>query len=116
MQAPTQPKYDGSDGARIDLTVARQWAQNYRSTFPNDIRSYYFGRDILDQILLQPGCTGIRIYFAINAQNERTLLIAGVDSSGDTMLPVSPVVMPGENSILDFIFPCPPFCPPGADL
>ncbi len=116
MAAPSQPNYDGSDGGRIDLTTARQWAQNYRSAYPNDIRSYSFGRDILDQILSQPGCTGIRVYMAVTPQNERTLLIAGVNSKGETMLPSSPTVVPGENSILEFSFPCPPYCPPGADL
>lgn len=116
MASTTNPLYDGTDGGRIDLSIARVWAQNYRNANPNGVRSHYFGRDVLDQILAQPGCKGIRITHALNDKQERQLLIVGVDAQGNSMLPVSATIMPGENSILDFSFPCPPFCPPGSDL
>lgn len=116
MASTTSPRYDGTDGGRIDLTTARQWAQNYRTANPDQIRSHYFGRDVLDQILAQPGCIGIRAYYALTDKKEKELLIVGVDSNGNSMLPASPVIMPGENSIMDASFPCPPFCPPGTDL
>lgn len=116
MATATPPKYDGSDGGRIDLTTARQWAQNYRNANPNDIRSHYFGRDVLDQILAQPGCVGIRAYYALNDKNEKEILVLGVDRVGNSMLPANPAITPGDNSIMDVSFPCPPFCPPGTDL
>lgn len=110
------PKYNGSDGDRIDLVTARKWAQNYRNADPTGIRSHYFGRDVLDQILMQPGCTGIRVYYALDDNNERKLLIAGVDNKGNSLLPAYPVITPGDFSILEFSLPCPPFCPPANDL
>lgn len=110
------PTFNGSDGGRIDLATARQWAQNHRTANPTALRSHYFGRDVLDQILAQPGCTGIRVYYTLNDKQEKQLLIAGVDSKGNTQLPASPAITPGENSIMDFSFPCPPVCPPGSDL
>ena len=112
----SNPSYNGSDGDRIDLVKARQWAQNHRNADPNGIRSHYFGRDLLDQILIQPGCTGIRVYYALDDKNQKQLLIAGVDSQGKTQLPAHPVITPGDFSIMDFSFPCPPNCPPGNDL
>lgn len=116
MASTTPPRYDGSDGGRLDLTMARQWAQNFRNANPNDVRSHYFGRDILDKILAQPGCIGIRAYYALTDNKEKELLIVGVDQQGNSMLPSSAVIQPGENSIMDVSFPCPPFCPPGTDL
>jgi hypothetical protein len=112
----TQPIYDGSDGSRIDLSTARQWAQNYRTANPNDTESHYFGRNVLDQILAQPGCTGIRIYYAMNDKKEKELLILGVDNKGDNMLPSFSGLAPGDMSIMDNSWPCPPYCPPGGNL
>ncbi len=112
----TTPSYNGSDGGRIDLPTARQWAQNHRTTNPSGLRSHYFGRDILDQILRQPGCTGVRVYYALNDKQEKVLLIVGTDAKGNPQLPASPGTAPGDNAILDFSWPCPPFCPPGTDL
>jgi len=110
------PTYNGSDGGRIDLVKAREWAQNHRNTNPAALRSHYFGREILDQILQQRGCTGIRLFYALDDKQARQLLIAGVDAQGNTQLPASPGITPGDFSILDFSFPCPPVCPPGSDL
>jgi hypothetical protein len=114
--ASTSPRYDGSDSERIDLSTARQWAESYRKANPGQVRSHYFGRNVLDQILAQPGCTGVRVYYALNANNEKELLVVGVDNQGNSMLPASPVIVPGDFAIMDYSFPCPPFCPPGADL
>ncbi len=118
MAIPTNPNYDGTDGGRIDLTTARQWAKNFRDAHPNpaEVRSHYYGRDTLDSILAQKGCTGIRVYYAINGNKEKELLVVGVDNQGNNMLPASDVVLPGDISIMDNSYPCPPFCPPGGDL
>ncbi len=118
MAQPTNPTYNGSDGGRIDLTTARQWVKNFRDANPaaGEVRSHYFGSDILNQILAQPGCTGIRVYYAIDNNKEKQLLIIGVDNNGANMLPASSGLVPGDISIMDNSFPCPPFCPPGGDL
>lgn len=116
MAAPAQPLYDGSDGGRIDLATASQWALNYRNDHPGETRSHYFGRQVLDQILAQSDCKGIRIYYAKNDNNEKELLVVGVDGAGRSMFPVSSGIAPGDYSIMDISFPCPPICPPGSDL
>ncbi len=118
MAQPTNPTYNGSDGGRIDLTTARQWVKNFRDAnqSPSEIVSHYYGRNTLDQILSQPGCTGIRVFYGINDSQEKELLVVGVDNKGNNMLPASPVVVPGDNSVMDNSYPCPPFCPPGETL
>jgi len=108
------PTYNGSDGGRIDLATARQWAQNFRNANPSagEIKSHYFGRATLDQILAQKNCTGIRVYYANDDKGKKELLVLGVDNAGNNMLPTSGGLAPGDMSIMDNSFPCPPICPP----
>ncbi len=110
----TSPSYNGSDGGRIDLATARQWAQNFKNANPNpaEVRAHYFGRATLDQILAQKDCKGIRAYYAVNSAGEKELLVVGVDQTGNNMLPKSPGLAPGDNTIMDNSYPCPPICPP----
>lgn len=114
----SSPTYDGSDGGRIDLATARQWAQNFRNANPkpDEIRSHYYGRNTLDDILAQQDCTGIRVYYAINAAGSKELMVVGVDSKGNSMLPKSAGTAPGDNAIMDNSYPCPPICWPPQDL
>ncbi len=90
------PRYDGSDSGPIDLT--------------KEIRSHYFGRNVIDKILSQTGCTGIRIFYALNDAGQKELIIAGVDNTGAGMLPNA---SGGGNTLADFSFPCPPICHEG---
>jgi len=77
----------------------------------DEIRSHYFGRDVIDKILSQDGCTGVRIYYALNDSGEKKIIISGVDSQGNNMLPESSTVTAGENILADFSWPCPDVCP-----
>jgi len=108
------PKYDGTDGGPIDLTTARQWVKNFRATIPPaEVRSHYFGRDIVDTILAQPGCTGLRIYYAINDKKEKEIIISGADDTGEDMLPGEGAEGSGGNTLADASYPCPSVCPTG---
>ena len=108
------PLYDGSDAGPIDLNLAKSWVAKFKGKVgPDEIQSRYFGRDVIDQILAQQGCTGLRIYYAINDGGEKVLVISGVDSTGADMLPVSPTLVAGENTLADASRPCPPYCPNG---
>jgi hypothetical protein len=108
------PRYDGSESGPIDLQLANSWIQNFKEnmTSQEEIRSHYFGRNVIDNILSQPGCTGLRIYYALKDNGEKVLIISGVDSNGNNQLPSSQTVTPGENILADYSWPCPNFCPP----
>lgn len=107
------PLYDGSDSGPIDLSLAKDWIENFRNTIDaHDTRSHYFGRNVIDNILLQDNCTGLRIYYALKDNGEKVLIIAGVDSGGNIMLPLSQTVTIGENILADYSWPCPTVCNP----
>jgi hypothetical protein len=112
-----QPLYDGSESGSIDLTVAQAWVQHYRDASPADAtQSHYFGRNVIDQILAQGGCTGLRVHYGLDDQGNKVLIISGVDSQGENMLPLSPTAQDGEYILADMSLPCPNVCPGGGNL
>jgi hypothetical protein len=58
----------------------------------------FVGRNILEQILAQPGCVGVKIYNALNEKGERTFVIIGADERGRNILEVTAV---NPNGILE---------------
>jgi hypothetical protein len=106
------PKFDGTEGDAIDLTVAKRWTANYRAVNSTGVQAHYFGNEIINQLLERPGCVGIRMYYAINDEGERKLLLIGVDAKGENMMPSSSErTSDDEDPVVDFSFPCPSYCP-----
>ncbi len=93
--------FNGKEGAPIDLSEASQWTRNFRTQNPGQVKAHYFGRDIIEKILDQSECVGIRIFQAINEQGEQHLILAGTDANENNQLHG----LLGEASI-----PCPNQC------
>ena len=47
-----------------------------------------FGGKIIEEILAQPGCVGIRFFDAINETGVKTLVYAGIDAKGKNILEI----------------------------
>lgn len=87
---------------RITREQARQMCQNHRRDEKgNKLRAGAFARGIIDEILAQPGCAGVRIYLGRTDSGEETLLAVGTDADGNDL---------AGGTIADNLFPCPPFC------
>ena len=98
----------GKEGSEIDLKVAAEWTQNHRHHNPEEVISQFFGREILQKILDQPGCVGIRFYYGNSKplsgwqrfmkksfrkpSGEPHLIITGVTKDGEDQLPGSSTV------------------------
>jgi hypothetical protein len=94
------PRYDGSDGGPIDNVVASSWIRNFnRQARLAAPATHYFKRQTIENILAQTGCTGIRIYYAVNSTNELKLIISGVDKNGDNILGEKPVLALTQPSV-----------------
>jgi hypothetical protein len=61
---PRPAELTGREGEIFDFTLATNWTKNYRDINRGDIVSQFFGREILNRLLDQPGCMGIRMYYA----------------------------------------------------
>ena len=93
----------GKEGAEIDIKVAIDWTKNHRERHPGGVLSQFFGRELLEKILQQPECVGLRFYYAdskpasgwhrfINrcfprSEGEVHLIIAGATKDGKDQLP-----------------------------
>jgi hypothetical protein len=100
----------GNEGSAINLEVAAEWTGNHRERHPNNVISHFFGQQILQQILSQPECMGLRIYYAnskklngwqkfitsianflikvvADCEGERHFIVAGVSKDGQDQLP-----------------------------
>ncbi|MGN6396590.1 MAG: hypothetical protein ACTHMI_13560 [Mucilaginibacter sp.] len=71
----------GREGEIFDFKLAAQWTKNYRDINRGEIISQFFGREILNKLLEQPGCMGIRMYYAndkpVNGWQRIILSISG---------------------------------------
>lgn len=104
------PKFNGSEGSPIDRAQAAKWTANYRSANAgsngNTVKAHFYGREVLQQLLEQPGCMGIRIYYARDEKGQKQLVLVGADAEGNDM----------EDLIMDGSSICPPDCSTGGDL
>jgi hypothetical protein len=92
----------------ISLMDAVKMTRDYRSTAGSGaFLGGFFGKDSLTKILDQQGCTGIRIYNAINAKGEPTFVLVGAKSDGEDIT---------DGELAEFIVGCPPFCPKASEL
>jgi hypothetical protein len=92
----TKPMQMTQVGEEIGMALGAQMISAYRTANPSDVTSYYAGRNILEQILAQPGCAGIKFYNAYNEVGEKTLVYVGVTAEGNVMLNVSSINVSGQ--------------------
>ena len=73
-------------GEEITHELGAELVTNYRKAHPNDVQGYIIGKEILNQILAQPGCAGIQFYNAINELGQKTLVYVGLDQNGKQLI------------------------------
>ena len=78
-------------GEEITQELGAQMVNDYGKAHPTDVRSYMIGKEILNQVLAQPGCAGIQFYNAINELGQKTLVYVGLDQNGKQMVNYSVV-------------------------
>ncbi|TAE86862.1 MAG: hypothetical protein EAY81_04950 [Bacteroidetes bacterium] len=100
--------FNGTEGAPIALATAAQWTANYRNAAGTGvIKAHFFGRDILEKILAQDGCMGIRMYYAINDEGVQQLILVGADAHEKDQV---------DGTVADFSIPCPSRCDTSSSL
>ena len=104
------PPFPHEKSHRITLDEAKEMCRGHRVAAGKGqgyLRAGAFGRGVLDEILEQPGCTGVRVYLGRNKEGQTTLLAVGIDANGADL---------ASGTIADDMWPCPPFCPDGDSL
>lgn len=90
-------------GEDIGLAEGAQLVQNFRDANPDATPGYFIGRNIMDQILNQPGCVGINFRKCLSENNEEHLVYTGVDAEGKDILSYSVVTNTGNIEKYDGI-------------
>lgn len=90
--------FDGTEGGKITLKDGGTMTAKYRQNNPGQRLGHFFGKDILNQILEQNGYMGIRMYYAMDANGNKELVIVGADADENDM----------TNLVADVSCPCPP--------
>jgi len=78
-------------GAPIPFSEFKTMTEIYKkSVSSEETRAVSYGKTVLEQILSQKGCVGIRFYFAKDKEGKTTLVFIGVDKNGkDLTTPIN---------------------------
>ena|SRR5260370_42136345 len=90
----TKKEY-AATGEEISHELAADFVKAYEQTHPTEARGYSLGRNIIDQILAQPGCMGMRFYYGLNEAGQKTLVYVGVDAEGQDIVKTTVVMSSG---------------------
>ena len=90
-------------GEDIGLAEGTRLVQNFREANPDATPGYFIGRNIIDQILNQPGCVGINFRKCLSSNNEEHLVYTAVDAEGKDILSYSVVTTSGDIEKYDGI-------------
>lgn len=110
--------FNGSEGDPISLETANRWIARFKEVNPTGTQAHFFGYEIIQAILAQDECKGIRIYYGIDDAGNRQIMLVGATLNGDNIIP-SPEfrTKDGDGIIGDASYPCPTYCnPPGGSL
>lgn len=83
-------------GEDIGLAEGKKLVKAFVEANPAATKGYYIGRNIIDQILSQPGCVGINFRKCLTETNEEHLVYTGVDADGKDILTYSVVTVTGD--------------------
>lgn len=90
---------------RISLEAAAALTKRYREKAPTGARrAGAFHADQVKTLFAQEGCAALRIYYGMNEDDSSALILVGVNADDHDMT---------DGDILEFDFPCPPFCDGG---
>lgn len=91
--------FNGTEGEIITLAEGAAMTKLWRNSNSNG-NAVYYGKNVLEQLLAQPGVMGIRFHFAIDTDGKNTLVLTGVDANENDVL----------NTIADRGIKCPVEC------
>jgi hypothetical protein len=81
--------FTGQEDHDIDLETAARWTKRFRDTIPplapDQTNALFFGEEYIQSILSQPDCVGIRIYYALDDDGNREMILCGAKANKDDL-------------------------------
>lgn len=119
----------------ISLKDAQELTERYRRAAPASPHGGFFFGKWIEQLLAQPGVTGLRFYHGLDSKGNHRMILVGVDDQGRDIVKVrsrgekstkvarkattmlmSATTGDSDAVIIDSHWPCPPWCWPGSPL
>lgn len=114
-----QRSYTPDIGKDIGYEAGAKMIKRHFDQNPDDVIAHFMGRNVIEQILAQPGCIGIRTFHGLNEIGIRQIVIVGVDKTGSNILNITetrhgkayakPGIVMAQGK------PCPPYCGGASD-
>lgn len=93
---------------RISLVAAAALTKRYRDEAgKGKERAGAFHADQVRELLAEKGCVAVRIYYGKHEDGRDALILVGLDGNDKELT---------SNTLLQFHFPCPPYCEDGSPL
>ncbi len=86
---------------RISLESAAALTRRHRDSKATELKAGAFPKEQVLELLNQSGCVGLRIYHGREETGNPTQVLVGIDGANNDLI---------DGTILEFNFPCPPFC------
>jgi len=105
--------FNGMESDSVSISEAQHSISNFSTGNTGGIVAHFFGFDIINQILSQSNCVGLRCYFALDDNGVQQLLLVGATKNGQNILPTSSSTSRTEDAggtIADVSVPCPAMC------
>jgi hypothetical protein len=90
-------------GEEISHELAADFTAAFEKAYPRENKGFTLGRNIIDRILAQPGCVGLRFYNALNEAGERTFVYVGIGADGKDIVKRTVVMQNGAMTESDAI-------------
>lgn len=74
--------FTGGEGRFIPLSESDQLISNFRKANPDHAHAFFYGCELFYDLLEEPGCKGIRIYYAQDENGEPKMVLVGVRENG----------------------------------
>jgi len=105
--------FTGLEETWMSEEVTSRWMATYSTQYPQGYIAHFFGYQIINQILNETDCIGIRMYYALNDSGVQQILLVGVNSKGENILPrLNGGRVEDDPTIADASYPCPTHCNP----
>lgn len=89
-------KKQANVGADIGHEEGYKMVSAFREAYPEAVPGHFIGKNILTQILDQPGCVGVSFRKGLNEAGHEHLVYTGVDAEGNDILTYSVVTTTGD--------------------
>lgn len=100
--------FTGSENHSISLEEASKLTTNYRkNTVSGAVLAGFFGKEVIQAIIDQSECVGIRVYYGQQEDGTPELVLVGAKSDMDDII---------DGKLAEKMIPCPPNCGSANDL